>query len=194
MDILTLLLLALGLTMDAFAVSVTNGMCMKDLKTHHALLIAAAFGIFQGLMPLTGWLAGQIFVEFLTSIDHWVALILLGFIGAKMLVEGVKELRTPQSCDAKQKALSLPQLLLQAIATSIDALAVGITFASAGSTLGEVVFDISVIAAVTFVICFAGVFIGKKFGSLLGMRAQIAGGIILILLGLKIFLEGILGG
>ncbi|MBE6886134.1 MAG: manganese efflux pump [Ruminococcaceae bacterium] len=194
MDILTLLLLALGLTMDAFAVSVTNGMCMKDLKTHHALLIAAAFGLFQGLMPLTGWLAGQIFVEFLTSIDHWVALILLGFIGAKMLVEGVKELRTPQSCDAKQKTLSLPQLLLQAIATSIDALAVGITFASAGSTLGEVVFDISVIAAVTFVICFAGVFIGKKFGSLLGMRAQIAGGIILILLGLKIFLEGILGG
>lgn len=194
MDIFTLLLLALGLTMDAFAVSITNGMCMKDLKTHHALLIAAAFGIFQGLMPLTGWLAGQIFVEFLTSIDHWVALILLGFIGAKMLVEGVKELRTPQSCDAKQKTLSLPQLLLQAIATSIDALAVGITFASAGSTLGEVVFDISVIAAVTFVICFAGVFIGKKFGSLLGMRAQIAGGIILILLGLKIFLEGILGG
>lgn len=184
MGFLTLLFLAVGLAMDAFAVSVTNGMCVKNMTLKKVLPFALAFGIAQGLMPCIGWLAGQAFTQFITSIDHWLALILLGFIGGKMIYEAVKDLRCPE--EAKPIELTFKIIILQAIATSIDALAVGISLAAMQV---NILTSALLIAGVTFILCVAGAFIGKKFGSLLKEKAEILGGIILVLIGLKIFVE-----
>lgn len=186
MSIFELLLLGLGLSMDAVAVSMTNGMTIKKMGLKETLADAAAFGIFQGLMPLIGFFAGSVFAEQMSRIDHWIALMLLGFIGAKMLWDSLKKDDEIFCIDRK---LTLRLLLVQAVATSIDALAVGVSFAAMRI---HIFLAVSVIAAITFVCSFAAVFIGKRFGDFLGKKAGIFGGCILILIGLKIFLDGVL--
>lgn len=189
MDFFELFLVAVGLSMDAFAVSVTNGMCMRKILWKRVLLIAAAFGIFQGLMPLLGFLLGSAFSSFIESIDHYVALVLLAAIGAKMIFEALKKPKEGESCETAA-SLTIPALLLQAVATSIDALVVGVSFAAVRV---DIIPAVLFIAAVTFLICVFGCLVGKRFGELFSSGAEIFGGVILIILGIKIFLEHTLG-
>jgi putative Mn2+ efflux pump MntP len=178
--------------MDAFAVSVSSGMSHK-LSVRKALIIAAYFGGFQALMPLIGWAVGFSFQGYIKTVDHWIAFILLGFIGAKMLYEVITEKKEePSDLErlASKKVLSHKVLLLMAIATSIDALVVGVSFAFLKV---DIFLSVLLIGVITFVISAAGVLIGKKFGDLLGKGAEILGGIVLIGIGLKILLEHIMG-
>lgn len=181
----TLFILAIGLSMDAFAVSISDGMSYRNLNRAKSLSIAAMFGLFQGLMPVIGYLAGTTFSAAVQNIDHWVALILLGFIGGKMIWEAIGEMRSG-SHDDEIKEFSFKVLLLQAIATSIDALAVGVSFALMSV---NIVTAASFIAVVTFLCCVVGVFAGTKLGNVLKNNAEIFGGVILVFLGIKIFCE-----
>ena len=185
MGLFELFLLALGLSMDAFAVSVTNGMCMKKVDTRNVLRIAITFGLFQGLMPLLGFVLGSTFASMVENIDHYIALVLLVFIGGKMIYEALSKKKEDSSCDTTA-TLTLAALLIQAIATSIDALVVGVSFAAMQV---EILPAVAFIAVVTFICCFIGCHIGKRFGEILSSGAEIFGGVILILLGVKIFLE-----
>lgn len=184
MGIIELLLIALGLAMDAFAVSVCKGITMKQIKWKNVLVIALFFGGFQAMMPFIGWLVGTGFEQYITPVDHWIALILLSFIGGKMIVESFKkEEKECDSCDIKIK-----ELFILAIATSIDALAVGIPFAS--PELNVNIFEaITYIGVITFGLSCVGVIIGHKFGDKFKSKAEFLGGLILVLMGLKIFLE-----
>ena len=186
MTLLEVFLIAVGLSMDAFAVSVTNGMCRKNVKAGWTVAICACFGIFQGLMPAIGFVLGSTFAKYVQSFDHVIALILLGFIGGKMLYEGIKNKgdECEDSCN-----LTPGSLVLQGIATSIDALAVGVSFATVMGSYSELLRAVSLIAATTFVLCVIGVAVGKKFGDFLNNKAQIVGGLILIGIGVKIFVE-----
>lgn len=196
MNLLSLILTAFGLSMDAFAVSVTNGMRMKEITNKNAAKIAIYMGGFQGLMPVIGWALGLGFKDYITSIDHWIALVLLSLIGGKMIYEAIQDKNHPEekeeedSCDSLKESdtglVSNKELLLLAIATSIDALAVGVSFAFLNISI---VSSASIIALITFAMCFIGVKIGKKCGCFLKDKAEIIGGIILILIGLNIFLE-----
>ena len=189
MELFTLLAIAVGLSMDAFAVSITNGICYRKDAVRYGALSALFFGLFQGLMPLIGYFAGQTFSNAISGIDHWVALILLGFIGGKMVVESVQELRHP-SAQPGCRVFTVRLMLTQALATSIDALAVGVSFAVMKVHIFQAA---SVIAAVTFLCCLVGVFLGKKVGTLFSQKAEIFGGIVLICIGVKIFLEHVMG-
>ncbi|MBE5817199.1 MAG: manganese efflux pump [Clostridiales bacterium] len=184
MSFTELLLIAVGLSMDAFAVALCRGLNMIKINYRHALVIALFFGGFQALMPLAGWLIGSQFSKYITSFDHWVAFVLLAFIGAKMIYEAFNEKHDDVSCEG---GLNLKELFIMAVATSIDALAVGITFAMIPDT--NIFVSIGVIGSITFALSLIGVIIGNKFGSKYEKKAQIAGGIILILIGLKILLE-----
>ncbi|MBQ6885853.1 MAG: manganese efflux pump [Clostridia bacterium] len=177
----TVLLTGIGLAMDAFAVAVCKGLKMQRLNYKQMGLIALFFGGFQALMPLIGWILGKGFEAYIKSIDHWVAFGLLLFIGGKMAYESFKS--DDEECCSK---FDIKELLVLAIATSIDALAVGIAFA-----LKEInIFvAIAVIGIVTFIISALGVFIGHKFGAVYKSKAELAGGIILMLIGTKILLE-----
>ncbi|HYE83613.1 MAG TPA: manganese efflux pump MntP family protein [Clostridia bacterium] len=199
MDILSIALIAVGLSMDAFAVSVSNGIIIKDLKMGHALKIGLYFGVFQALMPLAGWLAGSQFKDYIISIDHWIAFGLLAFIGGKMIHEAFEmkseELNTEEGmCEVAistqdtvcDNPLRMGRLLVLAIATSIDALAVGVSFAFLRVSI---VWSAVLIGVITFGICFAGVYIGKRFGGMLKKKAEIVGGLILICIGVKILIE-----
>ncbi len=185
MGFIELFFIALGLSMDAFAVSVTNGMCAKNIKLGWTFAIALTFGLFQGVMPSIGYFLGQTFTAYVTRFDHVIALVLLGIIGGKMLFEAIKE-KDCDACDSVGIKLTLNALLVQGLATSIDALAVGVSFSAMRA---NIITSAAFIALVTFVCCFAGVFIGKRFGAVLNRKAEIAGGIILIAIGLKIFIE-----
>ena len=191
MGLTTVLILAIGLAMDAFAVSISNALCYRNMNRKWAFLTAGAFGLFQGMMPVIGWIAGVAFAKYIESIDHYVALLLLGFIGIKMIVEAIRELRHPEACDTT-KQLNLKLLGVQAVATSIDALAVGISFAAIHGGL-NIFASAGIICGVTFLCSLVGVMIGKKFGGLLGQKAEIFGGLILVLIGVKIFFEHALG-
>lgn len=182
MSIIEIIVLSVGLAMDATAVSMTNGMNDTKMKIKKILLIGLTFGLFQALMPLLGYLFGMLFVDFIEKIDHWIALILLGFLGIQMLREGVSKKEEQDDV----KGLGLKLLLIQGVATSIDALAVGVSLASLKVNILYSVISIGIITAILSVI---GVFIGKKFGDLLNNKASILGGIILIGIGLKIFIE-----
>lgn len=186
MSLIEVFLIGIGLSMDAFAVSVTNGMARKNVNIGWAFAIAACFGIFQGLMPAIGFTLGSTFTKYVTAFDHVIALVLLGFIGGKMLVDGIKN---KDESDGSGCVLTVGALVLQGIATSIDALAVGVSFAAVMSGFGEMLRAVLHIAATTFVISLAGVYIGKKSGDFLNNKAQIVGGIILIAIGVKIFVE-----
>ncbi len=193
MGFVELALIAIGLSMDAFAVSVCKGLGMSKLNWKHALVIALFFGAFQGIMPVIGWALGTQFEGYITSIDHWIAFVLLAFIGAKMLWDAFHEDDECVECaEGEQARLDVKELVMLAVATSIDALAVGITFAFLRV---DIVWATLTIAVTTFVLSFIGVATGNQFGSRFRKPATIAGGIVLILIGLKILLEhlGFLG-
>ena len=184
MGILELLLVAVGLSMDAFAVAVCKGLNMSKINYKRGALIALFFGTFQGLMPLIGWFLGVQFEKYIVSFDHWVAFVLLGFIGGNMIAEAFEK-EEEDSCPDK---FSIGELFVLAIATSIDALAVGITFALIAPVTGISV-AVILIGVITFALSFVGVVIGNKFGAKYKKRAELAGGVILCLMGVKILLE-----
>ena len=182
-----LLLIAIGLSMDAFAVSLCKGLGMKKLNYVHALVIALFFGVFQAVMPLIGWTLGRQFEQYITAVDHWIAFGLLAFIGGKMIWDATHD-GEEDACPVDQR-LDLKQLTLMAIATSIDALAVGITFAFLQTPIVPAVLEIG---CVTFGLSFVGVIVGHLFGTRFKKGAEIAGGGVLILIGLKILIEHLL--
>lgn len=185
MGIIELLLVGIGLSMDAFAVSVCKGLCMKRLDMRKAVVIALFFGGFQALMPLVGWALGTQFEQFITPVDHWIAFVLLALIGAKMLWDSFHEGEEDISCPVDDK-LDVRELTMLAIATSIDALAVGITFAFLQV---DIVASVAIIGITTFVLALVGVAVGHRFGARYEKAATITGGVVLILIGLKILLE-----
>lgn len=182
MSVIELLLLAVGLSMDAFAVSVCKGLSLKQAGLRAGVLCGTWFGGFQALMPLLGFYLGSLFAGAIESYDHWIAFGLLGFIGANMLKDAFEDKEEAADAD-----LSVKAMFLMAVATSIDALAVGISLAMAGDV--NIFFAVLLIGVITFLLSVAGVKIGSVFGSRYEKKAQIAGGCILILLGLKILLE-----
>ena len=188
MSFIELLLVGIGLSMDAFAVSLCKGMNMRKLDYRRSFFIALFFGGFQAIMPLIGWMLGTQFEKYITRFDHWIAFILLGFIGGKMLWDAIKgeEVDDDDDCRTIGKAFFI-ELTILAVATSIDALAVGITLALLPGT--SIWLSISTIGVITFIISFGGVVIGNRFGVKFQRVSQIAGGVILILIGLKILLE-----
>lgn len=186
MELWTIILTGFALAMDAFAVSITKGMTLKKINFYIAAKIAIFFGAFQGIMPFIGWFAGIRFESYITSIDHWIAVILLSFIGLKMIFEAYEENRNPELTVTYDNDLSNKELIVLSIATSIDALAVGVTFAFLNIDILPVCLSIGII---TFVLCFLGVIIGKNLGSIFKNYAQIIGGVILILIGFNILNE-----
>ena len=182
------ILFGIGLAMDAFSVSMANGLHEPRMKTGRMCLIAGTFGLFQVLMPLLGWVCVHTVAELFTGFHRmipWISLLLLGYIGGKMLLEGLRG----EGSDADAVAVSLGGLLLQGIATSIDALSVGFTIAD--SSWPAALTEALIIGAVTFAICLAGLRIGKFFGTKLAGKASILGGVILIAIGLEIFMKGV---
>ena len=188
MNFIDIFLIGVGLSMDAFAVAVCKGLCMKKLNYKHSFVIALFFGGFQALMPLIGFYLGTFFESYITKVDHWIAFLLLCYIGGKMLYDTFTSDDEEIVCPVVSK-LDLKELFLLATATSIDALAVGITFSFYKNT--NIFANISVIGLTTFVIALAGVAIGNKFGTRFKKKAEVAGGVILVLIGLKILLEGL---
>lgn len=185
----TSILLGVGLAMDAFSVSLANGLNEPCMKNRKVTLIAGVFAFFQAIMPLIGWFCISTIADCFAAFEKfipWIALVLLLFIGGKMLIEGIRCQGEDENCCKKTGMLAL---IIQGIATSIDALSVGFTIADYSWFMALVC--ALLIAAVTFVICFIGVLLGKKFGTLLAGKANIFGGCILIFIGLEIFITGI---
>lgn len=184
-------LLGIGLAMDAFSVSLANGLNEPKMKTGKMCGMAGVFAFFQALMPMIGWICVHTVVQYFTAFEKfipWIALILLGFIGGKMLVEGIKGNDcVNDECNCKK--VGITAILVQGIATSIDALSVGFTIAD--YDLKMAIICALVIAFVTFFICVGGILIGRKFGTRLAGKAGIFGGTILVLIGLEIFITGV---
>lgn len=181
MSIVEMILISVGLAMDAFAVSVCKGLSMKKINIKKMFIIAFYFGLFQGGMPVIGYLLGVNFSELVSAVDHWIAFILLAFIGGKMIKES---LENDSSCSNDDT--SFKTMVVLAIATSIDALAVGITFAFLKV---NVIKSSIIIAVITMLLTLLGVIIGNKFGKKYKHKAQFVGGFILIFIGIKIFIE-----
>lgn len=182
-------LLGVGLAMDAFSVSLANGLNEPGMKKKKMCGVAGVFALFQAAMPMIGWICVHTIVEKFQAFEKfipYIALILLAYIGGKMLLEGLKK---KEEDEEVCKAVGISALLVQGVATSIDALSVGFTIAEYGLVMAIVC--ALIIAVVTFFICFAGILIGKKFGTKLANKASIFGGVILILIGLEIFITGI---
>ena len=192
MNFIALIFTAFALSMDAFAVSITKGMTIKNLNKSTALKMALTFGVFQGAMPLLGWALGISFESYIKSIDHWIAFILLGFIGFNMIKgffddrkeENASELEFSATTDVDD--LSNKEIIMLAVATSIDALAVGISFAFLNVSIIPAA---SIICIITFLVCVVGVFVGNKVGDIFNGYAELVGGVILILIGFNIFNE-----
>ena len=184
MDLLTTILIAVGLAMDAFAVSIAKGMAISRQRRKFALLLGGFFGGFQMLMPAIGWLVGLSFKDIIMGVDHWIAFGLLAFIGAKMIYDS-----TRKDSDKKDESLRLHSILILAIATSIDALMVGLSFAFLNTSILE---PILVIGLITFMLSVTGFFFGCGLGRVFGNKIKIVGGLILIAIGLRILLEHIL--
>lgn len=186
MTLWELLLIAVGLSMDAFAVAICKGLSLKKITWKEALTVGLYFGGFQAAMPIIGYFIGTGFSSFIQKWDHWIAFILLGIIGFKMIIESLKK-----SCDISKsnnvaKSLSLKRMLPLAIGTSIDALAVGVTFAFLSV---NIIPAVSFIGIITLILSFGGVYIGNYFGCKFKSKAELAGGIILVLMGTKILLN-----
>ncbi|MDR0286679.1 MAG: manganese efflux pump MntP family protein [Clostridiales bacterium] len=181
MNLATLVLTSLALAMDAFAVSITIGMTILIVKPYNAIKTGLFFGIFQAVMPLIGWFTGNLFKEYIEKISNWIAFALLLFLGIKMILESVKH-----GGELKKEPTGTKNLLVLAVATSIDAFAVGIAFAAIG--VSNICSSILLIGIITFILSFTGVYIGKKVGSLFKKRAGIIGGLVLIGIGIKILL------
>ncbi len=182
MDFAAVLFIAVGLAMDAFSVSVCSGMCFRQMRLEGALRMAGFFGAFQAGMPVIGWLGGTLLAERIAAFDHWVAFGLLAAIGGKMIVEAVR--RGPDECPPDP--LQLGMLLVLSVATSIDALAVGISLAVLDTAIAS---PVAVIGIVTFGLSLAGVFLGKRCGDIFHGRVEIVGGVILLGIGLRILLS-----
>lgn len=182
MNIIEIVMIGIGLSMDAFAVSVGKGLGMGRVRKNEAFWIALFFGGFQALMPVAGYLAGKQFAGNIMQIDHWIAFVLLVMIGFNMLKEGI----SGDDEEEDESSFSFRELLVLAVATSIDALAVGVTFSFLNVNLAEAV---TVIGCITFAISLAGVVIGSIFGDKLKDKAEIMGGLILIVLGCKILIQ-----
>ncbi len=195
MGIIDIILCGIGLSMDAAAVSITDGMNEPKMKISKMLIIAAFFGVFQGVMPLIGYYAGALFAEAVASIAPIVALVLLGFIGGKMIYEALKKKK--DEAEELPVKLGLKGIAVQAVATSIDALAVGVSLLAldrAGSLALNVFITVGIIAVTTFALSLVALIVGRKFGEWLSDKAELIGGIILVAIGLKIFIEGMFFG
>ena len=185
MQALEIIILGIGLSMDAFAVAVCKGLSSQKFSAKSALIVAAWFGIFQAVMPLIGYLIVGLVAEYVEAVDHWIAFVLLSFVGAKMIFEAIRG-------DEKQDAsVSFAVMLPLAVGTSIDAMAAGVTLAFSNT---NIYIAIAVIGAITFVLSAVGVRIGNLFGNRFKRKAEIFGGIVLILLGIKILVEHLLIG
>lgn len=187
-SILTLLILSVGLSMDAFAVAVCKGLAMKKAGPAQTVAVGLWFGGFQALMPAVGYLLGNLFADLIRQVDHWVAFVLLALIGGNMIRESLGKSEEENS----DGSLSFRSMLVLAVATSIDALAVGITLPTLVDT--GLLLSVSVIGAITFVLSALGVKIGAVFGDRLKSKAEIAGGLILVGLGVKILVEHLFFG
>lgn len=183
MSFIEVLLIGIGLSADAFAVAVCKGLNMRKINYIHALIIALFFGGFQALMPLIGWVLGSSFRIYIENFDHWIAFVLLGFIGGKMIYEALSGGEEGCGCC---DSLDIKEIFIMAVATSIDALAVGITFALVNVNIWG---SITLIGLTTFILSANGVVIGNKFGAKYKSKAELAGGVILVLIGLKILFE-----
>lgn len=184
MNIPELILLALGLSMDAFAVAICKGLAIKKLTAKSVVTVGGWFGVFQALMPFLGYLLGTAFDKYISAFDHWISFGLLGLIGVNMIRESLSGEE-----NSSDDSTSVGTMLVLAIATSIDALAVGITFAFLVEGAGQLVFAFSAIGVITFALSCLGVKLGSIFGVKYKKRAEIFGGVVLILLGIKILLE-----
>ena len=187
-----LLLIGVGLSMDAFAVSICKGLAMRRVNKKQAFVIGLFFGGFQALMPFIGWALGTQFESYITSIDHWIAFVLLAFIGGKMIAEAVRPEDENVEIDKMDPPLDVKEMFVLAVATSIDALAVGVTFAFLHV---NIVWAVTFIGCTTFILSAIGVKVGNVFGMKYKSKAEFVGGLILVLMGIKILLEhlGFLG-
>ena len=181
MELITVLLLAVGLAMDAFAVSICKGLAVRKVTIRAMVIVGLWFGVFQGVMPVIGYVSGSAFYDLISEYDHWIAFILLFLIGANMIREALSD-----EDEGVDDNLGFRTMLLLAIATSIDALAVGISLAMTGDGIVE---PALIIGVVTMIISMFGVWIGSRFGDRYGKKAELVGGVILILIGLRIVLE-----
>lgn len=184
MSLSILFMTAVGLSMDAFAVAICKGLSVKKAKINHMLITGLYFGLFQAAMPLIGYFVGKQFSQYIERFDHWIAFVLLGLIGANMIREALSKDDDEEECNA---SFGFKAMFPMAIATSIDALAVGVTYALLPDV--NIVPAVSFIGITTFLFSFAGVKIGNVFGARFKSKAELAGGIILILIGIKILLE-----
>lgn len=185
MGLVELFLIGIGLSMDAFAVAVCQGFCMRKLHWGRAFVVALFFGGFQALMPFLGWLLGFRFAGYIQNVDHWVAFALLAVIGGNMIRESFAKEEAETAC-AVETGVDLGRLTVLAVATSIDALAVGVTFAFLNVRITPAMV---IIGSVTFLLSLAGVAVGNYFGARYKRRAELTGGVLLILLGARILLE-----
>ena len=188
MGFFEILFIGIGLAMDAFAVSVCKGLQMRHgINLRHTLIIAGFFGGFQALMPILGWLLGRQFEQHIKAVDHWIAFALLAVIGGKMIVDAIRERNEQdEQCPCSEQRLDLRQLCLMAVATSIDALAVGVSFALYDTNILEAAL---IIGLITFALCLAGVAVGNRFGTRFQTKAALFGGAALVLIGIKILLQ-----
>ena len=184
MQILSLILLSLSLAMDAFSVSLCKGLKLKAKLLKSAVIIGLFFGGFQALMPVIGWLLGRGIIEYIDKFDHFIAFGILAFIGGKMIFDAIKG-----EDDRTSDKLNIKELVILSIATSIDALAVGFTFSFDNSV--NIGLYAAVIGGITFAVCFGGVFLGSVFGNKFGKPASVIGGCVLIIIGIKLLLEGL---
>lgn len=182
MDLLTTLIIALGLAMDCFTVSITSGIIIRNLKVRHAVKIALFFGLFQAFMPCIGWLAGVGMKNLITGFDHWIAFGLLVLVGGKMIYESFKI----EGAKKESNPLNIYVLLMLSIATSIDALAIGVTLAFLNTLI---IMPVVIIGAVTFIVSFLGIYAGNKFGHIFGSKIEAVGGLVLIAIGVKILID-----
>lgn len=186
--VLTSIMMGIGLAMDAFSVSMANGLNDAKIKIHKMCIIAGVFAFFQFAMPMIGWICVHTIAQYFKAFElfiPWIALVLLLFIGGKMLIEGIKS-----DAEQERSSVGIGALLIQGVATSIDALSEGFVIAEYNWQMALAA--ALIIAVVTFAICMIGVMIGKKFGTVLSNKAQVFGGIILIFIGLEIFITGVL--
>lgn len=190
MDILSFILLGVSLSMDALAVSVSTGICVPDLKKREAVKIGLYFGGFQALMPTLGWLLSTSVIDYISAFDHWIAFGLLAVIGIKMVGDAVRGKEEKNACGRRDDMLTHKALFFMAVATSIDALAVGVSLAMVKASIAV---GAAVIGVTTFLLSFVGAVAGKRLGSAFEKKAMIIGGLVLVAIGAKILVEHLLG-
>lgn len=186
MSIFEIILMAVALAMDAFAVAICKGLATKKVQIKHMVVVGAWFGIFQALMPFIGCTLGEAFLSYIDDVDHWIAFVLLGFIGCNMIKEALSK---DEECDCTDASLSPRVMLTMAVATSIDALAAGVGMSVDLDGMGQILIAVFSIGVITFLLSALGVKIGNVFGSKYKFLAELSGGIVLVGMGLKILVE-----